>query len=91
MKKEDELDEDAPSGALEEERDALNRAVLAPLGLVDKLDEVKQAVEKLVKMRERGAGDTTQVLVERERGEHEVIELEGVSKARKSMTLNDFE
>jgi hypothetical protein len=90
MARESELDEDERTVEnTEEERDALDRAVLSTLGMSDRLKELKQAIEGLVAMRERDAGDNTEVLVTRPE-ETEVIELEGVSTARESTTLNDF-
>jgi type I restriction-modification system DNA methylase subunit len=73
----------------EEERDALDRAVLATMGMEDRVDELKQAVETLVKLRRTGSGEETSVLVHRTK-EREVIELEGVAKARESTRLTDF-
>jgi type I restriction-modification system DNA methylase subunit len=90
MDKEEELDEDAPLEAKEGERDALDRAVLSTIDMEDRLDDLKRAVRGLVEMREKGAGDETEVLVEREE-EREVIDLEGVSQARESTTLGDFD
>ena len=89
MDKEDELDEDAPPEAKEDERDELDRAVLSVLDMEDRLDELKQAVEGLVDMRRKSAGERTKLLVERP-DEKEVIELAGVEEAHESSTLNDF-
>jgi len=89
MEREDELDEDAPPEAKEDERDELDRAVLSVLGMEDRLDELKQAVEGLVDMRRKSAGERTELLVERP-DEKEVIELEGVEEAHESKTLGDF-
>jgi len=75
---------------VEEERDELDRAVLSLMGLEDKVEDVKQAVELMVTMRERGAGQHTEVLVDRADEEREVINIEGVSEARESTTLGDF-
>jgi hypothetical protein len=75
--------------AKEEERDALDRAVLSTIGMEDRLEELKQAVEALVDMRRASAGDETTVLVERTQ-EKEVIELEGVSAARESTRITDY-
>lgn len=55
----------------------------------NRLDELKQAVSGLVAMREKEAGERTQVMVQRP-DEQEVIELEGVAETRESTTLNDF-
>lgn len=73
----------------EEERDALDRAVLATIGMEDRVDELKQAVETLVQLRRTGSGDEMEVLVNRSE-ETEVIDLEGVSEARESTRLTDF-
>lgn len=74
---------------VEDERDELDRAVLSVLGLGDKLNEVKQAVKLMITMREKGAGQHTEVLVDRGE-EREVIDIAGVSSARESTTLNQF-
>ena len=90
MQREDELDEgERTVENTEDERDALDRTVLEAVGMEDRLDELKQAVAALVAMRERDAGDETEVLVTRPE-ETEVIELEGVSAARESTTLDEF-
>jgi tRNA1(Val) A37 N6-methylase TrmN6 len=75
--------------AKEAERDALDRAVLSTIGMEDRVDELKQAVETLVDMRREGSGEETSVLVSRTE-EKEVIDLEGVSEARESTRLTDF-
>jgi type I restriction-modification system DNA methylase subunit len=75
--------------AKEAERDELDRAVLASIGMEDRLDELKQGVNVLVKLRREGSGEQTEVLVNRTE-EKEVIELAGVQAARESTTLNDF-
>jgi hypothetical protein len=48
------------------ERDRLDRAVLEPLGMGDRLDELATAVDAMVSMREEGAGGSTSVLVGRD-------------------------
>jgi hypothetical protein len=73
----------------EEERDELDRAVLATMGVEDRLDELKQAVDTLVDLRNKTAGEETEVLVNRTE-EKEVIDLEGVAEARESTRLSDF-
>ena len=88
--KEAELDENAPLETKDAEREALDQAVLATLGMEDRTDELKQAVSGLVRMREVGAGDHTEVLINRTE-EKEVIELKGVAQARESATLSDYE
>jgi len=75
--------------AKEDERDALDRAVLATVGMGDRVDELKQAVEVLVDLRRESAGKETSVLVDRTE-EKQVIDLEGVSEARESTRLSDF-
>jgi len=89
--------EDATHEATEEERDALDRAVISALDFEGEEDEVlhelKQGVEAMVEMRDEGAGQRTTVLVERERRIDEdtgAIELPGVEDARESTTLDDF-
>jgi len=90
MEKEDALDEgERTVENTVEERRTLDKAALAPLGMSDRVDELRNAVEELVALREQDAGERTQVLVNRPK-ETEVIELEGVSKIRESTTLDDF-
>jgi hypothetical protein len=60
------------------------------MGLEDKVEDVKQAVELMIMMREKGAGQHTKVLVDRAEEEREVIDIAGVSEARESTTLSDF-
>ena len=91
---EEELDgmEDEELDLLEEkeaERDVLDKAVLATIGLEDRLDDLKQGVERLVNLRRKGSGEQTEVLVNRTE-EKEVIELKGVAEARESTRLTDF-
>jgi hypothetical protein len=88
--KEAELDDDDPLEAKDAEREALDRVVLATLGIEDRADELKQAVSGLVRMREVGAGDQTEVLINRTE-EKEVFELKGVAQARESAALSDYE
>jgi hypothetical protein len=72
-----------------EARDELDRAVLTTIGAEESLDEMKEAVDTLVANREKGAGEQTEVLVNRTE-EKEVIELKGVAEARESTRLTDF-
>lgn len=81
---------DPSKEAVEDERDELDQAVLSVMGMDDSLDEVKKAVELMVTMREKGAGQHTEVLVDRGEVEKEVIDIAGVSNARESTTLGDF-
>jgi hypothetical protein len=91
MEKEDELDEEERNVEnTEEERTELDRAVLATLGMEDRVDDLRAAVEEQVALRERDAGERTEVLVNRPQ-ETEVIDLEGVSETRESTTLSDFD
>jgi hypothetical protein len=89
MDRENELGEDVSTDSTEAERDALDRAVLATIGMTDRLDELKTAVARLVLMREQAGGENTEVLIDRPT-ETEVIELEGVAQARESATLSDY-
>lgn len=89
MERERDMGPDPAKDAVEEERDRLDTAVLGVMGLEDKLEEIKQAVELMIAMREKGAGQHTEVLVDRGE-EREIIDIEGVAKARKSTTLDDF-
>jgi hypothetical protein len=81
---------DPEASDVEEERDELDRAVLSAMGLGEKVEGVKQAVELMITMREKGAGQHTEVLVDRAEEEREVIDIAGVSEARESTTLSDF-
>lgn len=81
---------DPEASDVAEERDALDHAVLSVMDLEDKLNEIKQAVELMITMREEGAGQHTEVLVDRTEEEQEVIDIEGVSEARESTTLTDY-
>jgi len=88
--RENELGEDVSVDATEAERDALDQAVLATIGMEDRFDELKTAVARSVTMREQASGENTEVLIDRPT-ETEVIELEGVTQARESATLSDYE
>jgi type I restriction-modification system DNA methylase subunit len=90
MQREDELQPKERSVQnTENARAELDRAVLATLDMEDRFEELKQAISRLVGMREQDAGEKTEVLVNRP-DEREVIELEGVYEARESTTLSDF-
>jgi len=92
LERERELDHPGPEDK-EEQRDALNRAVLSTVGLEGRLDELKQAVGGLVESREMAAGQYTEVLVERLQREAEdtgSIELPDVAEARESTTIDEF-
>lgn len=72
---------------LEELHKALDRAVLAPLGMEDRVDELYEVVQFLVRFREEGGGEWTEVLVEgtvqtRERRE---ITLRGAQRINKKI------
>jgi hypothetical protein len=87
--REAELDPDAPLDAKTEERDALDRAVLATVGLEEKVDDLRTAVRQLVDIRRDNAGENTEVLIARDDGET-VIDLEGVADVRETTRLDDF-
>jgi type I restriction-modification system DNA methylase subunit len=92
MEKEKSLEEPTLE-ATEEERNRLDRAVLETLGMGDSLDELKEAIDAMLQMREEGAGELTSVLVGRKGREEagsEVVDLPGVDAARESTTLEDF-
>ena len=93
MDKERELGEEVSVDRTEPERDALDRAVLATMGMENRVPELKEAVSALVAMREREAGAETEVLVDRVRqiDDREVIDLAGVSSSTESATLSDYE
>lgn len=95
--REKELDEPTPE-ATEEERDALDLAIIPTLGLDAEpeavLRELKQGVNAMVAMRDEGAGQHTTVLVERPQrmdATTDTIDLPGVSETHESTTLGDFE
>lgn len=90
MDREAELGEDASVETTAAERRELNRAVLDPLGLGDRIDEIYDGVERMVRMREQAAGEDTDVLVTRPDDAAEVVELAGVERATESTTLEDF-
>ena len=91
IERENEIDEDERNVQnTMEQRDKLDKKVLEAFGLDDRLDELKEAINQMIAMREKEAGEKTQVLVSRH-DEREVIELEGVESARESTTLGDFE
>lgn len=90
MEKEDELDEEGRTVEnTADEREELDRAVLATLGMEDRVDDLRDAVEEQVALREQDAGERTDVLVNRPQ-ETEIIDLEGVTETRDSTTLSDF-
>jgi len=63
--------------------------VLSTIGMEDRLNELKEDVEALADLRRTGAGEETEVLVNRIQ-EKEVIDLKGVAEARESTRLTDF-
>ena len=52
--------------------------MLETIGMEDRVDELKQAVEKLVDLRREGAGDYTEVMVNR-------------TKERRSLSLKEYQ
>lgn len=85
------------------ERRELDRAVLSAIDLGDEndnfsltesVDEIEEAVEEIVQMRDEGAGNKTSVLVKRsdrvEQGAKE-IDLPGVKSSREATSLGDFQ
>jgi len=76
------LDEERDASEEDEEafRAELDRAVLEPMGLGDRVTEIQEAVEQLVEVRERGAGDETAVLVDTGEEEERDIELPGATR-----------
>lgn len=91
VEREREIDEPELS-QVEEERRALDEAVLSLYGLEDKADEIRETVDQLVDARERSAGQHTEVLVGRvaESDEPTTVDLPGVEEARESARLTDF-
>lgn len=71
-------------GASDEEeqgfREELDRAVLEPMGLGDRVEEIQEAVAEMVEIRERGAGDETAVLVDTGEEEEREIQLPGATR-----------
>ena len=63
--------------------------MLSTIGMEDRLNELKEDVEALADLRRTGAGEETEVLVNRIQ-EKEVIDLKGVAEARESTRLTDF-
>lgn len=82
-------DVDVEGVAATEDLDALDEVVLDVIGMPERLDELKNAVEVMLRLREQAAGEETEVLVDRPE-ETEVIELEGVKASRDTTTLTDF-
>jgi hypothetical protein len=85
-------DGDGPTDKSKEDARAdLDRAVLATLGLEDRFEELKLAVQNMIEAREHGAGKHTEVIVSQSQpSEKEVIGLAGVSATQESATLDDF-
>lgn len=69
--------------ASEDETDTFQReldeAVLGPMGLSNRIDEIHEAVEEMIRQREQGGGDQGGVLLE-ERTEERDIELPGANR-----------
>jgi len=86
----EEDDEDDDTDHLSDERDDLDRAIMNAIGFEDSIEHVKKAVDGLLKLREREAGESTEVLVEEVEDETEVIDLAGVSEVQESTTLDQF-
>jgi len=85
--------EESTLEATKEERNRLDRAILETLGMGESLEELKEAVDAMLEMREGGAGELTNVLVGRKGRKEagsEIIELPGVEEARESTTLGEF-
>lgn len=62
----------------EQAKDDLDRAVMSAIGMEDRTEDVQEAVELLLKAREKGAGQMTSVLVES--GEDMADTLEGARR-----------
>lgn len=78
----------------EEFFEKLDRAVLKPMGLEDRVAEIQEAVKEMVEVRERGAGDETAVLVDTGENEERDIQLPGATRledgGRSQTTLDTF-
>lgn len=70
----------------------LDKAVLAMIGIEDRVDELQEAVDKLVKLRESGGGLSSEVLVIGEEEEEETItELRGAEiDSERQARISDF-
>jgi len=91
LDRERELGYEVAPDEIEEELDELDEAVLEAIGLGDHVEEIKDAVRALLKMRQRSGGINTEVLVERGNDdEHEVFELPGVDATRENTTLGEY-
>ena len=75
-------------------REKLDRAVLEPMGLGDRVEEIQEAVAEMVEIREQGAGDETAVLIEAGEAEERDIQLPGATRlrdgGRDQTTLDSF-
>lgn len=84
---------EASEEELEAFQDELDWAVLSAMGLEDRADEIQEAMEETVEVRERGAGDETAVLVDTA-GEERDIQLPGATRLQdggdKQTTLGSF-
>jgi len=84
---------EANDGETEAFQDELDRAVLRAMGLEDRTGEIQEAVEEMVEVRERGAGDETAVLVDTAEEERD-IQLPGATRLQdggnKQTTLGSF-
>jgi len=86
----DPVDASEEQNLVEDERDALDKAVMEAIGFEDRVGELETAVETLLELREKESGEATEVLVDEVDDETEVIDLAGVSDVRESTTLDDF-
>jgi len=75
-----EKEREASDDEEQEFREDLDQAVLEPMGLEDRVDEIQDAVSEMVEMRERGAGDETSVLVDAGEDEEREIRLPGATR-----------
>lgn len=79
---------DVEREATEEEeaefREELDRVVLGAMGLEDRVEEIQDAVQSMIEIREQGAGEETSVLVTGEERERD-IELPGATQVEGSI------
>jgi hypothetical protein len=82
--------------ALKKMRKELNKSVLAPLGIEDRIEELEKIIENLLLARIKGAGLHSQVIIEVEESERQqIMRIRGaISEKRKHrsarVTLDDF-
>jgi hypothetical protein len=64
----------------QEFRDRIDKTVLEPMGLENRVEEIQSAVDEMVKIREQGSGDEASVLVDTGEDEERDIQLPGATR-----------